>query len=324
MRRKLMLLVAAGLFLGATGAYAHLTGAFANFLVTVNDESTTERLKAEVAQTKKEIARLAPQIAKLEKSYVADQKVAVDKLQFYSEMGLDTWVSLLQQQQEPVDILGSQWLIERNLDAYMEELDKLYLAYKQLVATKETLEGHEKLLGMIEQNLQARGAFLADNPELPIEQLANYLDIDWMAEVEPALLAILAKDRALTEQQAATWASTQTGTASQPYRLDESWINERSELRYFFRSDHVYVVFQKPDLHVILIGQVLKDSSDAAALVFEAGFFNGFLMPETLIEELQGFRIPYAQLLQLPRVQAPFYLQQTSGGLIVRTGDSQN
>lgn len=319
MRKKLFIPAAVALLLCATGAYAHLTGAFANFLVTVNDESTTERLKEEVAQTKKQIAELMPQIAKLEASYKADQQVAVDKLQFYSELGLDTWVTLLLQEQEPVDILGSQWLIERNLDAYMAELDKLYLAYKQLVATKETLEGHEKLLAVIEENLQARGAFLADNPELPIEQLANYLDIDWMAEVEPALLAILAKDRVLTEHEAAAWASARAVSGPNPYRLDESWLNERSELRYFFRSDHVYVVFQKPDLHVILIGQVLEESPAAAALVFEAGFFNGFLMPETLIEELQGFRIPYAQLGQLPDAQVPLYLQQTSGGLIVRT-----
>ncbi|WP_312109015.1 hypothetical protein [Brevibacillus reuszeri] len=316
MRKGLLVATMIVLLVTATGAYAHLTGAFADFLVTVNDESTTEKLKQEVDQTKEEITKLQPKIASMESAYQANQKIAVDKLQFYSELGLDTWVNLLLQEQQPVDILGSQWLIERNLDAYMHELDELYLKYKQLVATKETLEGHQRLLAMIEENLQARGQFLSDNPGLPIDQLANYLDIDWMAEVEPELLRILAHDRELTEREAAKWASSHATTDS--YQLDETWINEGSELRYFFRSDHVYVVFQKPELHVILIGQVLKDSNESAALLFEAGFFNGFLMPETLIQELHGFRIPYSQLQGLPGVQGPFYLQQTSGALKIR------
>ena len=300
-----------------TGAYAHLTGAFADFLVTVHDESTTQKLKQEVAKTQKEIAALVPRIEQMEAEYERRQQVVIEKLLFYSEMGLDSWVSLLMQEEEPVDILGSRWLMERNLDAYMNELNELYLAYKQLLATKETLEGHEKLLAVIEENLQARQAFLADNPDLPLDQLANYLDIDWMSEVEPKLLAMLEQDRALTQTGLTKWAAS--SGESRPYKLSQAWLNERSELAYFFRSDHVYVVFQQPDLHVILIGQVLQESSgDAAALQFEAGFFNGFLMPDTLIEELHGFRIPYDQVRLLPGVTAPFYVQQGSGELLVR------
>lgn len=318
MRKKWVLTLSIVLFLSlATTVYAHLTGAFADFLVTVNDESTTEKLKQEVANTKRQISELRPRIEQMESTYEANQKVAVEKLQFYSEMGLDTWFQLLIQEAEPVDVMGNQWVMERNLDAYMRDLDKLYLEYKQLLTTKETLEGHQKLLAMIEENLQARGKFMVDNPDLPLDQLANYLDIDWMSEVEPKLLAYLAEDRTLTETQTREWAlSSQGGTS---YKLEESWLNERSKLQYFFRSDHVYTVFSQPDLHVILIGQVLKEPDQEATLLFEAGFFNGFLMPNTLIEELKGFRIPNEKLQLLPGVQSSHYLQQSSGALLLRS-----
>ncbi|RNB79877.1 hypothetical protein EDM59_26090 [Brevibacillus nitrificans] len=317
MRKKATLVLSAVLALSvASTVYAHLTGAFADFLVTVNDESTTAKLKQEVANTKQQISELTPRIEKMKSQYEGNRQVAVDKLQFYSEMGLDTWLSLLLQESSPADVMGSQWLIERNLDAYMRDLDQLYLEYKQLVTTKETLAGHERLLAVIEENLAARGAFLADNPELPLDQLANYLDIDWMSEVEPKLLAFLEEDRSLTEQHMREWAmSAQEGYG---HKLPETWLNERSQLKYFFRSDHVYTVFQKPDLHVILIGQVLKAQDGVATLTYEAGFFNGFLMPSTLIEELKGFRIPTEQLQLLPGVQKDIHVQQSSGALLLQ------
>lgn len=320
MRKKLVILLSIVLVLSlATTVYAHLTGAFADFLVTVNDESTTEKLKQEVANTKRQISELRPRIEQMESTYEANRQVAVDKLQFYSEMGLDTWFQLLMQEAEPVDVMGNQWLMERNLDAFMRDLDKLYLDYIQLLTTKETLEGHQKLLTVIEENLQARGKFLADNPDLPLDQLANYLDIDWMSEVEPKLLAYLAEDRTLAKTQTKEWALSAKDRS--PYVLEESWLNARSKLKYFFRSDHVYTVFSQPELHVILIGQVLKGPDQTATLIFEAGFFNGFLMPNTLIEELKGFRMPNEQLQLLPGVQNSHYLQQSSGALLLRSKD---
>lgn len=315
--RKIVLATVLVLLL-ASSAYAHLTGAFADFLVTVYDESTTEKLKQEIEATKKEIADLTPRVQSMEEAYETDQRLAIERLQFYDEMGLDLWLSMLTRNEEAVDILGSQWLIEKNVDAFMNELDELYLAYKQLLTTRETLAGHRELLSVIEENLQARKQFIADNPDLPLDQLANYLDIDWISEVEPQLIAQLELDRELTQKDVQQWAMSQNPNG--PYRLTQAWLNERSSLSYFFRSDHVYVVSQKPGLHVILIGQVLlTEDRTAVELVFEAGFFNGFLMPDTLIEELPGFRVPYATLRALPGVSEAFFLQQGNGELLLRS-----
>ncbi|MFJ8259050.1 hypothetical protein ACIQ4Z_17675 [Peribacillus asahii] len=300
-----------------TPAFAHLTGAFADFLGIVHDENTIDKLKKEMAETEKEIAELTPRIQEMEDEYRSNQNEAVDKLQFYSETGLDTWLALMTKEDDLVDLLGSQWLIERNVDEYLTELNKLYLAYMQLQSAKDSLEGHRRLLTMIEENLASRGQFLADNEGVELEQLANYLDIDWMSEVEDDLIAQLDKDRQLTDTNAEEWARhLLVGT---DYKLGEAWLNKHSKLQYFFRSDHVYVVYKKKDIHVILLGQVLQNSNrDAAELRFEAGFFNGFLLPDTLLEELSGFRIPYQALQSLPGIYSP-YLEQSNGELLVRT-----
>jgi hypothetical protein len=298
--------------------YAHFTGAFADFLITVQDEQTAAKLTEEMEKTKAEIAQLTPRVNKLESDYRGEQQIAVSQLQFYSELGLDTWMNLLLQSESLVDMMGSHWLFETNLNVYMEQLDSLYKEHMQLLTTKNTLEGHRRLLAMIEENMQMRKKFLAQNPNVPLDQLTNYLDIDWQSEVEAQLLKALKHDRELTEQQAPAWASAATDGSS--YGFDESWLNGQSEVEYFFRSDHVYVIYKKNDIHVILIGQVLSGSGHTAELQFEAGFFNGFLMPDTLIQELPGFRISYDKLQGLPGVSPPIYLRQTGGALILQTG----
>ena len=313
-------------------AYAHLTGAFADYLVTVHDEQTTNKLKQEMAKTKEEIEALSPRVDQLERQYDANRQTAVNKLKLYYDQGLDTWMSLLLQNEALVDVLGNQWLAERQLESYMQELNRLYAEFSQLKVTKASLEGHERLLSIIEENLQARYQFLADNPDVAIDQLANYLDIDWMSEVEKPLIQSLEQDRSLTEGRLSQWAVPYAeASGAQSYKLEEQWLNGNSALSYFFRSDHVYVVYTKKDIHVILIGQVLKQDDGSFAsfgLQFEAGFFNGFLMPATLLDELNGFRLVPERLLdasasdqQADRTvpSGRWELQQTNGALLLKS-----
>ncbi|MFH5181316.1 hypothetical protein ACHHV8_00945 [Paenibacillus sp. TAB 01] len=162
--------------------------------MTVHDEQTTDKLKQEMAKTKEEIEALSPRVDQLERQYDANRQTAVNKLKLYYDQGLDTWMSLLLQNEALVDVLGNQWLAERQLESYMQELNRLYAEFSQLKVTKASLEGHERLLSIIEENLQARYQFLADNPDVAIDQLANYLDIDWMSEVEKPLIQSLEQD----------------------------------------------------------------------------------------------------------------------------------
>lgn len=296
--------------------YAHLTGAFANFLAIVYDDSTISQLHKEMDETRKEIMILQPQVESLEAEFLTNKASATEQLQFYTEMGLDMWLTLLQDGQDVTDLLGNQWVLEKKIDVYLQSLNDLYVLYKQLLTEQQSLEGHVKLLQVIEKNLQARESFLQENADLPLEQIANYLDIDWTAEVEKPIIADLTKDQKLVKAHVLDWVQRSSGM---PYVLDESWLNEQSQVHYFFRADHVYLVYELEFAHVILLGQVLQDEGgESASLQLEAGFYNGFYLPEELLVELPSFTIDYNQLMTLDGITQP-YLKQVNGGLTLQT-----
>lgn len=292
----------------ALPAYAHLTGAFANFLAIVYDEQTIEQLQEEMANTKREIEALTPVVGKAEQAFRADQEMSIEQLQFYSEVGLDTWLALMQQGTDIVDILGSQWVMSTKIDTYLRDLNALYLQYKQLVLQKESLEGHEHLLQAIEKNLQARRTFLDENAGLELEVIANYLDIDWTAEVEEHIIADLQADADAVNKQLLDWLEV---TEELPFALSEDWLNERSDARYYFRSDHVYIEYELEYAHVLVLGQVLQNEQGTGVkLVIEAGFYNGFFLPEELLVELPSFEIDYDQLQTVDLIVNPYIIQK--------------
>ena len=292
----------------ALPAYAHLTGAFANFLAIVYDEQTIEQLQEEMANTKSEIEALTPIVEQAEQVFRADQEVSIEQLQFYSEVGLDTWLALMQQGTDIVDILGSQWFMSTKIDTYLFDLNELYLQYKQLVLQKESLEGHEHLLQAIEKNLQARQMFLDENAGLELEVIANYLDIDWTAEVEEHIIADLQADADAVSKQLLEWLAV---TEELPFALSEDWLNDRSNARYYFRSDHVYIEYELEYAHVLVLGQVLQNEQGTGAkLVIEAGFYNGFFLPEELLVELPSFEIDYEQLQTMEPIVNPYIIQK--------------
>src|SRR5690606_31507669 len=136
--------------------YGHLSGAFADFLAIVHDRSTLDQLTGEMEETRRQIEELQPEVDDLEVRFKDQQHTAVEQLQLYADSGLDVWLSMMQDGDDAADLLGSQWLMERGINSYLEGLNGLYLQYQQLNAQKESLEGHEELLSVIEFNLQAR------------------------------------------------------------------------------------------------------------------------------------------------------------------------
>lgn len=313
---KRILSIVALCFLVTMPVYAHLTGAFANFLAIVYDDSTIEKLQLEMQQTKQEIEELTPKVAAAEAAFTTDQELATLQLQFYSEVGLDTWLALMQQGSDVVDLLGNQWLMQSKIDHYLSDLNDLYLQYKQLLISQQTLQGHEQLLHAIEKNLVAREAYLQETAGLELETIANYLDIDWTAEVEEHIIADLQKDADLVNEQLLDWIAE---TPTLPYELSEDWLNEQSNLHYYFRNDHVYVEYELEYAHVLVLGQILQnEAGDAAKLIFEAAFYNGFFLPEELLVELPSFSLAYETVMALDSIQNP-YFKQSNGGLLLHT-----
>jgi len=313
---KRLLCIAGLCCLFALPVYAHLTGAFADFLAIVYDESTIEKLQLDMQQTKEEIEELTPKVAAAEVAFTTDQQIAIGQLQFYSEIGLDTWFALMQQGSDVIDLLGSQWVMQSKIENYLVELNDLYLQYKQLLINQQTLQGHSQLLQAIEKNLGAREDYLEETAGLELEIIANYLDIDWTAEVEDHIIADLQKDADIVTTHLLDWVKE---SPTLPYELNEAWLNDQSNLHYYFRNDHVYVEYELEYAHVLILGQVLQnEAGDAAELIFEAGFYNGFFLPEELLVELAGFKIEYETVKTLDGIQNP-YLKQSNGSLLLHT-----
>lgn len=300
----------------ALPVYAHLTGAFANFLAIVYDDSTISKLQEEVEQTKLEIEQLQPLVEQSEQNFKEQQQGAIEQLQFYSEMGLDTYLALMQQGTDVVDILGNQWLLNEKINDYLQQLNILYVTYQKLLQSQNRLKGHEQLLYAIEKNLQAREDFLVETQGMELENIANYLDIDWTAEVEENIIRDFQLDAELVNIQLSDWIEKSVDGA---YQLSEQWLNEHSKARYYFRSDHVYVEYELEYAHVLVLGQVLQNAEGTAAqLVVEAGFYNGFYLPEELLVELPSFSIDYATLQTLEGIDSPYVIQQ-DGNLQIAT-----
>ena len=300
----------------ALPVYAHLTGAFANFLAIVYDDSTISKLQEEVEQTKLEIEQLQPLVEQSEKNFKEQQQGAIEQLQLYSEMGLDTYLALMQQGTDVVDILGNQWLLNEKINDYLQQLNILYVTYQKLLQSQNRLKGHEQLLYAIEKNLQAREDFLVETQGMELENIANYLDIDWTAEVEENIIRDFQLDAELVNIQLSDWIEKSVDGA---YQLSEQWLNEHSKARYYFRSDHVYVEYELEYAHVLVLGQVLQNAEGTAAqLVVEAGFYNGFYLPEELLVELPSFSIDYATLQTLEGIDSPYVIQQ-DGNLQIAT-----
>ncbi len=311
MHKKVLIIIALSLLI-ALPVNAHLTGAFADFLAIVYDKTTIEKLQTEMDETKREIEELTPKIATAEKAFKKDQEAAVEQLQFYSDVGLDTLYAMIHQGSDVVDLLGSQWIIESKMNDYLDDLNDLYIQYQQLLNSKQALEGHEQLLLAIEKSLRARETYLKETEGLDLEIIANYLDIDWTSEVEEHIINDFNADVETVSTQLLDWVEE---SSSLPYSLNEQWLNKKSKAHYYFRSDHIYIEYEIKNNHVLLLGQVLQNKENTAAkLTIEAGFYNGFFLPEELLVELPSIQFPYAKLNELEGVTSP-YLIQSNGKL---------
>lgn len=299
----------------AIPASAHLTGAFADYLAVVYDDSTIDDLKRELNDTEEEIAQLTPKVEKLESQFNQQQDLAIDQLLGYSDVGLDTWYTMLSDNEEIVDLLGDQWVMKKAINSYMDSLNDLYLLYQEVKVQQDTLKGHSELLKVIETNVQRRASYLAENEGLEIENIANYLDIDWTSEVEEPLINTMKKDNQFLKEHLIESIKSKNGV----YTLDEQVLNKQSKARYFFRADHIYVEFKVNKEHVILIGQVLQNKAGTkASLEFEAGYYNGFFLPNEDLIEIPGFDLNYDTLKTLDGITQP-YVKQTNGAFEIKT-----
>lgn len=308
---KRIVLVVILFIMAATPVYAHLTGAFKDFLSAVQDPEAAERMRSEIKNTEQEISRLAPRVEQLDREYSEKEEEAVVKLQAYNELQLDMLAYMLSGSEDIVDLLANKSLMDEQMELFLSELDQMFLEYIPLKAAEESLDGHNKLLEVMNVHLEARDELLQDKDLTP-DKLADYVIEQWNAHAGGYLRMSMKSDNKLIESSLSEM--TIRKNTDSPFRLEESLLNYKSELRYLFRSDHIYVFFEREKANVLLIGSLESEDSFRTKLVFEAGFFNGIKLPEALLRILDGFQID-AQPLMIE--SKGFYTELTNGAIVL-------
>ncbi|MDI3327267.1 MAG: hypothetical protein QJR06_01820 [Alicyclobacillaceae bacterium] len=303
------------LFLFRSTAYAHVAGAFGDFLAGVTDERTTEKLKIQLAETREEIARLTPEVDRLEANYRPKAADALLKLQFYNTIGLDTYVDFVLQSGDIIDVMANVAFIEKKLESDLRALNQLYLEYMQVKTVRDSLNGHVEVLEMIRRNLVAREQFLAKNRNLSPQEIAGQVANLWDKNVGN-VDELLKKDTKMLNRNIMSFVTQKT--AESPYRLEESLLNQKSQLSYHIRSDHVYVNYNKGDADLILIGIVSKKDDRTAAIEFEAGFLNGIAISPELLSKIHGLTIDYNKINPDSK---GFYVEQTNGAILIQPAE---
>jgi len=301
------------MLLFTTGAYAHVAGSFGDFLLGVKDESTIDKLKDELEETKQQIEQLSPKVEQMEVEYKTNAEIGVKKLQFYQSIGLDTYMKFMLEADDLIDILANQRMIEMKVEHDLQDLNQLYLSYMTMKRAKDSLEGHAQVLQMIENHLEARDAFFQAEQHRNHVELANLVLHHWN-QYAAFLDDLLAQDSSLLNENIADFVTKKTEQS--PYRLEERRFNQRSQLTYYFRSDHTYVHYKQKEVDVILIGTFSKKDPLTAELEFEAGFVNGIFLSNNILAQLSEFQIDYSRLHEHPAES--FYLEQMNGAIVLQ------
>jgi hypothetical protein len=304
--------------------YAHLEGAFREFLARnqelflqgVQSEEATENLKAEIAKTKEEIARLTPKVARLEEQYREAEDREQKKVQFYSLMGVETYMQFLLEARDVTDLLAGQRILEDKLKRDLEGLEALYRQYQAAQVAKSSLEHYEGVLEMIEHHLEARKKLLTDHAGKPPQELAQAVRELWLNNQAFLKVQMDADQTVLNENLRAVVTQKAKGS---PYRLESHLVNERTKLRYSFQSDHVYMQFRRDGVDMLLVGEVGQKDGKKIVIVPEAGFLNGILLDQALVAELKAIELEYERLE--PRSKG-FVLEPLNGALWIQPIES--
>jgi hypothetical protein len=315
MMKKTLLGAALLIFTATATVSAHYSGFVEDFLVGVSDESTADRLRAEIAKTKEEIVQLQPKLALSKQVYDGKKIGAIAKLRFYETIGPDVYINYLLQSDNIIDFFANQRLVEKQLQSDLNQLNDLYLQYRQLRASTETLAAQEELLNVIQKNLEERTRFASVTKNYSVEKKAEVALNLWNAkaviDIERGMLADTEYFRQHTQDVLTR------DTKDSPWRLEEAKLNEISRFKYLIRSDHVYVQYvYKDGTSTLLMGVVSKNVDGTFSLKFDNGFLVGIPLSSDLVSQLpEGIRIDLAKVD--PRT-AGFTVEHTNGALLFR------
>jgi peptidoglycan hydrolase CwlO-like protein len=306
------------LLIGATQTSAHPIGMFKEFLIGV-DENTTSKLKNEIQNTKTEIEQLKPQVQVLQKEYSHKQDLAVSKLMFYNSIGMDTYLNFIFNSNNIVDVLANEAIIQKKIGSDIQNLNDLYYQFMELKTTKDSLEEQTQLMKAIQDNLNARKQILDHYGQMSPLELADKVGQYWDI-VRIYLESDLLYDNQLIFNNLSDFVTQTTPTS--PYHIEETKLNEKCKVNYYIRSDHIYIHYHTGYDDLLLIGVLSKNNQHTASLNVEAGFIDGFMIPNSELAGIKAFSI---NLKLLSNDSKKLYVEQSNGAIVIQkaedTGD---
>jgi hypothetical protein len=320
MPKKILLFLFIGLFSFSIVVSAHLSGVLGDFLVGLDDKNSDAALLQAIDKTKSDITAISPHADALEKKFLANQDDAVNKLKSLSTQGIDSYLGLIGGAETLTDILVNEKIVERDIRQYMDDLDNLYFQYAQVNQTKMVLTGYQDMLQMVQANLAQKEVFLNKNAA---PMLSKEYERSWIrTKLEFAWLVMDPLIETHLENDAKYVINFKKDISKNTYSISENSLNENSQLRYYVRSDHIYVHFKNEEDDLILIGTLHKSNNQHIDLVFEAAFLNGFNIPSENVSRITSFSIDYSKLFPS---SSDFYVEQTNGVIYIqpieRTGE---
>ncbi|QED47035.1 hypothetical protein [Cytobacillus dafuensis] len=287
--------------------YAHLTGVFVDML----EENSIEILKEQIDETKKEIEDLEPNVQTLEDDFQMKIKEFEPTFIFYQTQGLEAYFKTMGLSTSLIEFFTFQKLAQDKINEDLEQLEAMYTDFLPLKVRHDSLVSYQSLLEVLGENLARREEILnevGNNPST--EEVSEKISEIWTQNI--GYLLELPEDGEVIVENIQSLVKRTTSDSA--YRIEEKSVNKLTKLNYYIRSDHVYIHLDRKEAHLILIGRFLKEDKEIS-LDIEAGFINGFVIPEELLGILKGFSIDYSLINQ---DSDDFYFEQTNGALIIQ------
>jgi hypothetical protein len=218
-----------------------------------------------------------------------------------------------------VDVLANQAIIQKKISSDIQNLNDLYDQFMELKATKESLEEQTQLMNAIQDNLNARKQILDHYGQMSPLELADKVGQYWDI-VRVFLESDLIYDNNLISKNLLKFVTQTTPTSL--YHIEQSKLNEKCKVTYYIRSDHIYIHYHTGYDDLLLIGVLSKINQYTESLHVEAGFIDGFMIPNA---ELAGVKAFSLNLNLLSKDTKTFYVEQTNGAIVIQkaedTGD---
>ncbi|PGK51378.1 hypothetical protein CN918_26670 [Priestia megaterium] len=296
---------------------AHLVGAFQAFLSGVQDKDSEKELLKTMEKTKGQHEILKKKTKEKQAVFEKEQEKMLKTLTFYDTIAIDSYSSLLFNNENMVDILANEKIMKHKLSIDISQLEKLYTQYSEVNEALASVKGYASLLQAIKENKAKKQYLLDVYGSVTLyndKQFASVLQAIWNQDMNK-IDEYLKRDGNVLSDSLTNWIK-ENEKERQNY-IGYEQINKKTKLTYLIQKDHVYITYKQGSGHVILISQFIQQSKSKPlyTLEIEAGYFNGYPLSLDIVKRLNEQFVFSYEKLQTAKQQR-WIVQQVSNGLV--------